>query len=194
MENQTNIEEVIQQLEQSQSHIMEEHITEKEVQPLFNKETQTLSRTQVVPYIMKEIQSITKTDVDPQTKTIIKNMEIVEYVPYIQNKNGQIVPYEKKNINTSSIPKEKNINSSTKLMETIIAINFISLNYNINYPMACRKTDIFANIEEKLYREFPSLKSKKIYFMANGNIVNRSSTFEQNKIKNGNTILINEIE
>ena len=79
-------------------------------------------------------------------------------------------------------------------MEEIIAVNFISLNYNINYPMACKKTDIFSKIEEKLYREFPELKSKKIYFIANGIVVDRSSTFEKNKIKSGNTILINEIE
>ena len=79
-------------------------------------------------------------------------------------------------------------------METIIAVNFVSLNNNINFPMACKKTDIFAKIEEKLFHEFPSLKSKKIYFIANGNKINKSLTFEQNKIKNGNTILINEIE
>ena len=79
-------------------------------------------------------------------------------------------------------------------MEAIIAVNFISLNDNINYPMACKKTDIFSKIEEKLYHEFPQLKSKKIYFIANGNIVDRSSTFEQNKIKNGTTILIRENE
>lgn len=75
-----------------------------------------------------------------------------------------------------------------------MAVNFISLNQNITYPIACRKTDIFANIEEKLYREYPILKSKKLYFIVNGNVVNKSLTLEQNKIKNGNSILINEIE
>ena len=79
-------------------------------------------------------------------------------------------------------------------MEEIIAVNFVSLNKTINYPMACRKTDVFSKIEKKLYQEFPNLKSKKIYFVANGNVVNRSYTFEQNKIENGNTILINECE
>ena len=104
---------------------------------------------------------------------------------------------KKNTINSNSISKENYINSNntnTKIMETIIVVNFVSLTYNITYPMACRKTDIFENIEEKLYREFPSLKSKKIYFLANGNKINKSLTIEQNKIKNGNTILINEIE
>ena len=79
------------------------------------------------------------------------------------------------------------------MMETVIAINFRSLNDNINYPMACKKTDIFANIENKLYKEYPKLKNKKICFIANGNVVNKYNTFEQNKIKSGDTILINEI-
>ena len=79
-------------------------------------------------------------------------------------------------------------------METIIAVNFTSLDQKINYPMACKKTDIFENIVVKLYNEFPNLKYKKIYFIANGNVVNRSLTFEQNKIKNGSTILIRENE
>ena len=80
------------------------------------------------------------------------------------------------------------------MMETIIAINFISLSYNINYPMACKKTDIFSKIEKKLYQEYPILKSKKIYFISNGNVIDKALTFQQNQINSGSTILINEIE
>ena len=86
----------------------------------------------------------------------------------------------------------KSNNTRSTMMETVIAVNFISLSHNINYPMACKTTDIFSKIEKKLYHEFPELKSKKIYFIANGNIIDRSLTFEQNKIKSGNNILINE--
>ena len=88
---------------------------------------------------------------------------------------------------------DNSINSSTIAMESIIAVNFFSGPLNINYPMACKKTDIFSKIEKKLYYEYPELKSKKIYFMANGNVIDKSSTFEKNKIKNGNTILIEEL-
>jgi Fe-S-cluster formation regulator IscX/YfhJ len=78
-------------------------------------------------------------------------------------------------------------------MESIIAVNFVSLTYNINFPMACKKTDVFSKIEKKLYQEFPDLKSKKIYFVANSAVIDKSSTFEQNNIKSGNTILINDL-
>ena len=57
--------------------------------------------------------------------------------------------------------------------------------------MACKTTDIFAELEKRLYIEYPDLKHKNIYFIANGNVINTSVTLEQNKIKNGNTIIIN---
>ena len=55
-------------------------------------------------------------------------------------------------------------------------------------------TDDFAKIEEKLYIEYPDLRNKNIYFLANGNIMDRRRTLEQNKITNACQILINFIE
>ena len=47
--------------------------------------------------------------------------------------------------------KKKSNNIRSAMMESVIAVNFISISHNINYPMACEKTDIFSKIEEKLY-------------------------------------------
>ena len=151
---------------------------------------------------MREEKHITQKKIKEKTEREIKTMEIIEFVPYIQYKNGEILPYEKKEKkskdfilyeNQNEIQELKFNNTRSTMMETVIAVNFISLSLNINYPMACKKTDIFSKIEEKLYHEFPELKSKKIYFIANGNIIDKSSTFEQNKIKSGSNILINEL-
>ena len=49
---------------------------------------------------------------------------------------------------------------------------------------------MFSNIEEKLYEEFPELKRKKFYFLANGSIINKTASIKENKIKKGNIILI----
>ena len=192
MENQTNIEEIITQLEQSEKQkntkIIETHQEQVEVQPSTRRETKNLIKSIIQAYIQKVEQHTTKTLVVPSTKTKEEIIEIIEYVPYIQYKNGIILPYEKR-----ETKENKYIKTSYQTMETIIAVNFVSLNYNINYPMACKRTDIFSKIENKLYQEFPVLKSKQIYFISNGNIIDRSLTFEQNKIKSGNTILINDI-
>ena len=177
MENQTNIEEIIEQLEhshkQNSTKIIEKHQTE--VEPQVRRKTKNVDRVVVQPYIMREERHTTQRSVEVKNEKINEYIEIVEYVPYIQYKNGNILPYEKK--------EKKTINTSYQIMETIIAVNFISLNYDIHYPIACRKTDIFSKIEEKLYREFPILKSKQIFFVSNGNVIDRDLTFEQNKIK-----------
>ena len=190
MENQTNIEEVIKQLEQSHKQndtsIIEKYIKKVKKEPSIKKETKIVKQKVVVPYIMKIEKHSTQQEVEKKTEKINQIIEIVDYVPYIKYKNGKILPYEKK--------ENKSIVTSYQIMEKIIAINFKSLNYNINYPMACKKTDIFSKIEKKLYHEFPILKSKQLYFVTNGNVIDKSLTFEQNKIKSGNTILINEIE
>ena len=139
---------------------------------------------QIQPYIMIVEQHITEKVIVPSCQRETKVIEKLEYVPIIeQKKNGNILPYEK-----------QNIKNSFDIMESIVAVNFISLNQNINFPMAFKKTDIFAKAEKKLYKEYPELEYKQIYFIANGNIAEKSLTFEQNRIRSGNTILIKEIE
>ena len=119
----------------------------------------------------------------PVPTELNKTVHLVQlkYVPYVIDKNGKISPYEKKQTTLSVGPE---------IMEKIVAFNFVSREENITYPMACPKKDIFANAEKKLYKQFPQLKSKKIYFIANGNVINRSLTIAENKIENGTAILI----
>ena len=52
----------------------------------------------------------------------------------------------------------------------------------------------FSKLEEKLYLEFPELQHNNIYFISNGNPINRVMSLKQNKIKNGAIILINYYE
>ena len=72
-----------------------------------------------------------------------------------------------------------------------MAVNFICTEKGINCPIACLNSDLFSKLEDKLYLEYPELRNKRIYFIANGDIINKASSLEQNRIKNGNQILIN---
>ena len=209
-ENQANIEEIIQQMEQSQNQnnnlIIENHTNQKEVAPSTQRKETHSEKIVVKPFIMREEKHQTKRIIEPETETEtkIENIEIMEYVPYIQYKDGTILPYEKKTIKKSGLENiphtyiqkvyesNESIQNSTQMMETIIAVNFVNLSLNIHYPMACRKTDIFSSVEKKLYQIFPELKNKKYYFLANSRVIDKYLTFEQNKIKSGDTILINE--
>ena len=77
--------------------------------------------------------------------------------------------------------------------DEIIAVNFRTSDQLINYPIGGKSSDNFSILEEKLYIAYPQLRNKKIYFIANGNILNRMLSLEQNNIKSGTTILIKNI-
>ena len=77
---------------------------------------------------------------------------------------------------------------------SLYAVNFMSTDSNIIYPVICKKTDNFSTLEEKLFEKYPELKRKNIYYLVNGSTVNRLITIEQNKIKNNANFIINENE
>jgi len=98
---------------------------------------------------------------------------------------------EEKNKNLKLLEQ---LNDEKKKVETIfeqiIAIHFQSIDQRVNFPVPCMLSDNFSKLEEKLYLNFSDLKYKNIYFIANGNKLNRDLTLEQNGIKNGDHILI----
>ena len=168
----------------------EVHILKRETFPKTEKYTNNnIEQFEVVPYIMKEEKHTTQREVKPLTETVERNIKKIIIVPYIRYKNGEELPYEKKDKEEKAYTKADSVN-----MGKIIAVIFKSLEYNINYPIACQKTDIFEKIENQLYHVFPELKSKNIYFIANGNAIDKTATFEANRIKTGDTILINKNE
>ena len=85
--------------------------------------------------------------------------------------------------------KDKITNS--KSGEEIVALFFTSSNGEIHRPISCSNTDTFVKIEEKIYNEYPQYKDYNTYLTVNGNVVKRFKTLDENKIKDGNTIIIN---
>ena len=82
--------------------------------------------------------------------------------------------------------KDDNENKNKKCV-----ILFISSDQIINFPISGNIKDNFRDFEEKLFTQFPALRNKNLYFLANGNIINRNETLENNRIENDTTILIN---
>ena len=74
------------------------------------------------------------------------------------------------------------------------SFHFITIDQLIKYSVSCNNSDIFKNISKKLYLEFPSLKTKNLCFIVNGNVINPSASIKENRIKNNNVILIYEDE
>ena len=93
--------------------------------------------------------------------------------------------------------EENNIkNNSIISMEIVdgikIKVTFISIDQKTKCSISCFDSEIFTDIEKELYKKAPQLK-KEYYFLCNGTVIDKSLTFAQNKIKNNNIILINEV-
>ena len=74
----------------------------------------------------------------------------------------------------------------------ILSVHFISLDQRINCAIKCLKTDTFAEVEEKLYQKYGEYRETNNNFTANGQIVLRFKSINDNHIKDGDTIqLIN---
>ena len=78
--------------------------------------------------------------------------------------------------------------------EKLISIIFFIPDKDIRCPVPYNESDSFSNIVNKLFEEFPELKSKNIYYLANGNAINKVATLKEIKIKQGDTILVQFID
>ena len=93
------------------------------------------------------------------------------YKNQLNNKNSH---------NVNNLPNKFNVD-----YDEMMSINFISTDSNLHYSLPCIKSDIFAHIEEKLYKQFPKYKETNNTFLVNGTTVLRFKTIGENKIENG---------
>ena len=70
----------------------------------------------------------------------------------------------------------------------MISVNFISTDNNIHYSIPCASTDIFAEIEEKLYKKYPEYRDTNNGFLYKGNNILRFKNLKDNNIENGEPI------
>jgi len=66
-----------------------------------------------------------------------------------------------------------------------MTVNFISMDQKVHFAVPCIGTNTFAEVEEKLYKQFPEYRETNNHFIANGQPVLRFKTISQNKIGNG---------
>ena len=118
-----------------------------------------------------------------------KNKELEKL---LEEKNKEINDYIFKLSNSSN--NEQLI--SVKTGDKIIAVLFMTQGSQdiFNYTMACKTSDLFVRLEERLYQDFPKYRKYETFFMVNTRRILRFKTLEENKIKNNDIIslFINE--
>ncbi len=70
------------------------------------------------------------------------------------------------------------------------SVTFISTDQSICYSVPCFAKNTFAEVEEKLYKEYPEFRETNNTFLANGKEILRFKTIEDNKIGNGKPIML----
>jgi seryl-tRNA synthetase len=112
-----------------------------------------------------------------------KNKELEKL---LEEKNKEINDYIFKLSNSSN--NEQLI--SVKTGDKIIAVLFMTQGSQdiFNYTMACKTSDLFVRLEERLYHDFPKYRNYETFFMVNTRRIFRFKTLEENKIKNNDII------
>ena len=110
-----------------------------------------------------ELKQLREENVSLKYKLTLKDNEIQDLKNKLQN---------------SGIIEEQKVN-----YKDIIVITFISIDSTVHYGMKCLPTDIFAEVEEKLYKKFENLRNTNNTFTANAKPVLRFKKICENKIK-----------
>ena len=100
----------------------------------------------------------------------------------IQKKDKEITELKK---STENVNKTKFIS-----MDQMTCIYFTSSDQKVHLPIPCIKSDRFAEIEEKLYLEYPEYRETNNIFLVNGKEVLRFKTVEENKINNYQPVML----
>ena len=135
-----------------------------------------------------EQQKIKIQNLENQINNINSNNNII-----IQNYKNIINQKEQELNNLKSQIQNNNISSNNDYINKnrIMTVNFISMDSKIHFAISCLDTDTFAEVEEKLYKQFPEYRETNNSFLANGEQVLRFKTIKENKIGNGLPVTMN---
>ena len=124
-----------------------------------------------------------------------QKLKIEELQNKLNNYNNTINNYnniinqkdiELNNLRTQLNNINNNMNNNINInMNDIMSVNFISMEQNVHFSVVCLKTNTFAEVEEKLYKQYPEYRETNNNFIANGTQVLRFKTIAENKIGNG---------
>jgi hypothetical protein len=151
---------------------------------------------------------------------LFSNVEkiLYEYYPQYKNTNSYFKCGENRLDRNKTLKDNKIINNSTIFLknhenldlnnqinssktfnnissgEKFVKIYFNSMSQDIDqgYYINARISDSFSEIENKLYEKYPSYKKTKSenFFLANGELIKKNLTIQENKIEDGVRLLL----
>ena len=122
-----------------------------------------------------------------EAKKIISNFKSNNQQNININYLNEIIRNKEIEINNLKLQLQ-NKNNNFVNFNDIVNVHFISTDQKINYPIACLKTDTFAQVEEKLYQKYEEYREKNNNFIAKGRLILRFKKMCENNIENGDKI------
>ena len=110
----------------------------------------------------------------------------------IKNRDDKIYQLLQKLQNNNKLNNNININIPKKQIdvEDMKCVTFISKDQSLVYGISCSGKDVFAEVEERLYKEYPEYRETNNSFLSNGKEVLRFKTINDNKIGSGKPIML----
>ena len=79
--------------------------------------------------------------------------------------------------------------------EHLMSLVFTTIDQKFHYPVMCKNTSIVRQVvKQYLYKEFPEYSKTNNYFLCNGNNIDLYKSFQENGIKDGDTLVLNKID
>ena len=125
----------------------------------------------------KTIDSLNSEILDMRVKYDFNNKKIVSLMDEIKLKENEI-----KKLYSIITKFSKQLNP--------ISVKFRTSNSSKEYEIICYYNEIFLNVEEKLYQNFPELRNKNNLFLFNGNAIEKEKSIILNEINDKSMILI----
>ena len=135
---------------------------------------ENLKLKQQINNLQQEINKLNKDLVNANQSIINIQQQQINYINEISNLRNQL--------NNKNKDGYVNFNN-------IMVVHFISGDGKINQGIKCLPTDTFAQVEEKLYQIYDEYRDNyNNTFLARGNVIKRFKTMNENNIKNGDKI------
>ena len=130
----------------------------------------------------KEIQDL-KNQLSKINVFHIDNNQKGNLINELNNKNIEI------NLLKQQLQNFKN-NNGKNIKNKDKCVTFITQDYSLCYGVPCSGDSIFAEIEEQLYQEYPEYRETNNTFLAQGKIILRFKTIDQNNIGTGKPVIL----
>ena len=175
---------LISQKEDETPEIKKDDIYKKEINELkdkLNKANKIIEKQRVeIQDLKNQINSFKNIDLNQ-----INNLK-----NEINNKNIQLEQLRQQlqniNLNTNQI----NQNNKQNKLFADKCVTFITTDSSLFYGIPCNGDSTFAEVEEKLYKEYPEYRETNNTFLANGIEILRFKTVNDNKIGTGKPVIL----